>query len=264
MPRFQRDGIDIHYEREGQGVPLLALAGMASDSASWLPIAGGLSARFDLIRPDARCTGQTRPMPCAVSPGALRDDTLALLDHCGIDRCAAVGHSLGAMAALDLAAAAPDRVTRLVVMSSTGQTSAQARQLFAELSALYRELAPQRYFALLFHWLFAPQFFDQPASLEAAIDAACAYPHRQPPEALETQRQLLDAFAKPPHLSALSCPVLVLSGIEDRLVPPRAVASAFADTGARIEFIPGAAHSLHWDQPEATLRRLLSFLGESA
>ena len=111
MPQVRLGDIELHYERpvpagaRAGRPPLLLLAGMASDSASWAPIAPALAERFDTIAPDNRCTGRTRPMPAPTSREAMVGDALALLDALGIDRVAILGHSMGAMLGWALAAA---------------------------------------------------------------------------------------------------------------------------------------------------------------
>ena len=51
------DGVSLHYEIDGNGPPLMLIAGTASDSASWGPLVEPLSRRFTVIRPDNRSTG---------------------------------------------------------------------------------------------------------------------------------------------------------------------------------------------------------------
>lgn len=262
MPRIALNGIELHFERQGDGPPLLALAGMASDSASWQPLVAGLAAGFDLIRPDNRCTGQTRPIPCPTGREAMLADCLALMDALRIGRAHLVGHSMGGMLALHLAARHPDRVASVVVMASTGQAGPLARAVFAALAALRsREVdRPELFFRLLFPWLFGPGFFADPAAVDEAVAAALAYPHRQPPAAFLRQVAMLEEFAAPPDPGAIRAPVLALAAREDPLAPPRTVRAAFAGRpGFAVSVIPGAGHALHWEQPDAVLAAIRDF-----
>ena len=71
MPVLERDDLELHYEIEGDGPPLLMIAGMASDSASWAPLVPLLTPHFTLIRPDNRTTGR-----------GIKDCPDQPLDHC--------------------------------------------------------------------------------------------------------------------------------------------------------------------------------------
>ena len=83
MPELALPDITLHYEIDGSGPPLLMLAGMLSDSASWGALAPLLTAHFTLIRPDNRSTGRTTPWRAETSVGQMARDALALMDHLG-------------------------------------------------------------------------------------------------------------------------------------------------------------------------------------
>src|SRR5690606_35934259 len=123
MPDFDNNGARVHYELVGSGPPLLMLAGIASDGASWGPLTPLLADRFRLILVDNRGSGRTvtrGETPLAIADMA--DDAAALLDRLGIAEAAVVGHSLGGLLGLLLAARHPARVRRLVTMTTGALT----------------------------------------------------------------------------------------------------------------------------------------------
>ena len=270
MPRVTLGDIELHYERpapERGGAssgrpPLLLLAGMASDSASWAPIAPVLAERFDTIAPDNRCTGRTRPMPVATSREAMVGDALALLDALGIERVAVLGHSMGAMLGWALAAAAPERVTRLVACAATPEIPRARAELFASLARLRSGGADEaEWFRLLFQFLFSPSLFEDPEAVDAAVAGALAYPHRQGADAFAVQADALAGFVEARDLSAVACPVLAVAAGRDWLARPEAVAARHAaDRNVRVATLPEAAHALHWEDPEGLLALAVPFL----
>jgi len=263
MPIARLPGLDLHYRREGDGPPLLLLAGMTSDAASWQPVWAGLAGHFDLIAPDNRCTGQTLPMPVVTSRTLMLDDIERLLDELQIERIAVLGHSMGAMLGWALAAALPDRVSALIAAAGLPEVPPVRVDFFATLAKLRHTSEPAVWYRLLFHALFSPAFFAEPARVEAAAIGAIAYPHRQSPEALDVQSAALASFVDTPtELARVRCPVLALAGELDQLTTPAMMRARHrGDERVRIGCLPGAAHALHWEAPEAFVRQVTAFLG---
>lgn len=110
MPHFTTtDGTKLYYSEAGSGVPVIALAGLTRNGADFDHVAPHLPVR--LIRLDYRGRGQsdwadhstyTIPQEAA--------DTLALMDHLGLDKAAILGTSRGGLIAMVLAATAKDRL----------------------------------------------------------------------------------------------------------------------------------------------------------
>jgi len=96
-------------------VPVVALHGMCSTSATWDRVAGRLAEHGrHTIAVDLRGHGgSSRPGRYACS--AMRDDVLAFLDDRGLPHVDLLGHSLGGHVAMLVAQHAPHRVRRLVV-----------------------------------------------------------------------------------------------------------------------------------------------------
>ncbi|MFF1344298.1 alpha/beta fold hydrolase [Streptomyces sp. NPDC058290] len=97
----------------GTGRPLVALHGHLSEGASFTAMAGALSPEWRVIAPDQRGHGDSERAPEYTRAGYLAD-LLALLDHLCIDRAVFLGHSLGAINALHLAAERPELVEALI------------------------------------------------------------------------------------------------------------------------------------------------------
>lgn len=258
MPQFERAGAIVHYEIEGAGPPLLLIAGIASDAASWgplLPLLGGRT----LIRIDNRGAGQTRAEG-ALSLDDMVADCAALIGELELGPLDVVGHSMGGMIGLRLAAAHPDLVRNLVVMTMTAEPGAKERALFTELVPLYDEIAPERWFRLLYQFLFSAPFFADPAVIDGAAAASTGYPFRQSHADLKRQVEALGEVGAVDR-ARIICPVLGIAGERDIVVTPGDMAASLAGlAGLNMVTVAGAAHSIHWEAPEAVAREINGFL----
>lgn len=111
MPRFTTsDEISLFYRDEGDGLPLLCLAGLTRDGRDFDFVAPHLTG-VRLIRLDYRGRGQSDRAPVGTYqiPVEARD-AVELLDHLGIEKAAVLGTSRGGLIAMMLAATAKDRL----------------------------------------------------------------------------------------------------------------------------------------------------------
>jgi len=112
MNRFtSSDGLKLAYRDEGQGLPVLALAGLTRDGRDFDYVAPHLTG-IRLIRMDYRGRGASdwAPDPSAYSIPREALDALELMDHLGLDKAAVLGTSRGGIIAMTLAATARDRL----------------------------------------------------------------------------------------------------------------------------------------------------------
>ncbi|MEM9785592.1 MAG: alpha/beta hydrolase [Pseudomonadota bacterium] len=110
MPYYRScDGLRLHYLDEGQGIPVIALAGLTRDAADFNHVAPHLSVR--LIRPDYRGRGQSDwAAHTTYTIPQEAQDILSLMDHLGLEKAAILGTSRGGLIAMVLAANARNRL----------------------------------------------------------------------------------------------------------------------------------------------------------
>jgi pimeloyl-ACP methyl ester carboxylesterase len=111
MPRFTTsDGLSLYYTDQGEGLPLLCLAGLTRDGRDFEFVAPHL-AGLRLITLDYRGRGQSDwGDPSTYQIPVEGRDAMELLDHLGIDMAAVLGTSRGGLIAMVLAATAKDRL----------------------------------------------------------------------------------------------------------------------------------------------------------
>jgi 3-oxoadipate enol-lactonase len=109
------DGARLAYRVRGEGPDLVLVHAGVADQRMWAPVATLLEHRFRILTYDMRGFGRSTSTPGAYSDSG---DLLALIDELAIEHCTLVGASLGGRVALELAAIAPERVQRLVLLDT--------------------------------------------------------------------------------------------------------------------------------------------------
>lgn len=219
--------------------------------------APGLETRMRLIRYDLRgSAGQPTP-PGAWEIADFGRDMLALMDRSRIERASIGGVSLGGIAALWLAAHAPERVERIVAACTTAHFGDP--EFWRERARTVRAAGSTEVVAdaVVERWLtpaFAAAHPDVRASLRAMLVATPAEGYAAACDAL-ARMDLRD------DLGSIGAPTLVIGAAEDPATPlqhQQAIADAIP--GARLEVIADAAHLANVQQPEAFNRLVLDHM----
>jgi pimeloyl-ACP methyl ester carboxylesterase len=127
------NGIELYYETEGTGDPLLLLHGGGGCHDDWV-YAGRdqLLREYTLIQPDARGHGRSTNPQKTITHRQCALDTLALLDHLHIQKCRAIGLSFGGNILLHMATLQPERIKAMVLVSATMYFPEQARAVMRQ------------------------------------------------------------------------------------------------------------------------------------
>lgn len=250
------------------------LHGFASTLQSWEALTPYLASEATTLAFDRPAFGlSNRPLawdgPSPYRPEAQVAQTLGAMDAAGVGTAVLVGHSSGALLALRVARAAPERVEGLVLLGPAVHTpGGPARRM----RWLLHTPQLDRLGPLLMRQLAG-------ASMENLVRAAYADPDRLRPEALEAAKRTtrvedwdraLWAFTKAQRaprtgelLSGVRVPTLVLSGAQDEVVPAED-AERLADdlSNARLERLQGCGHAVQEECPEAVAEAIDAWIDE--
>ena len=206
MPTLRANGLDIGYDVQGAGPPLVLLHGASSlgreDFAAQLP---SMTRAFLVHVPDARGHGRTRwDAADGFRYDWLVEDLTAFVDNLGLDSFHLLGFSMGAMTALQFGARAPERLRTLVVVGITTLREPRA-------SVGRRLMDPER---ILAH---EPEFAATLARRHDAGQGEGAWRRLLPAIAADIAAQPL---LSPAELHRIDCPAMVVCGDRDPFVPP--------------------------------------------
>ena len=255
MPKVRVDDIQMYYEVNGEGFPLMMIHGLSANLDWWEPrMVGGLSKRFTTVTFDNRGAGRTDVSDRSYTIRLFADDTAGLMDALGISRAHVLGLSMGGRIAQELALDYPHKVEKLVLCSAScgGKESVPPsedvmKMLVADRSAAARAAVTED---------FAKKNLDIVTALRQRVLKAPisddAY-RRQMTASLESH-----TYDRLPQIRA---PTLILHGRKDVLFPPengRILAEAIP--GAKLVYFERSGHAL-LEELEEVINAVMSFLG---
>ena len=252
----------LYVEEMGQGDPLVMLHGGFLDRRSWDPQVEVVARAHRVVRYDARYHGESTSVPGEYTSF---NDLLGVLDGLSIDRAIIMGSSLGGSTALDFAIAYPDRVTALILVApgASGYGS-ESPALVQDMQKFFRVLVADGADTAIDYFLgWTVVGLDRvPADVDTAVMDNV---RRMAKGSLaKMNSQIVVTELDPPaigRLHEIQVPTLVVVGAHDQLYVldlARRVAAEAAD--AELAVIPGAAHMVNMEQPDAFNEIVLAFL----
>ncbi|MFM8376417.1 MAG: alpha/beta fold hydrolase [Phenylobacterium sp.] len=265
MPRITANGLDMHYERTGDGPRLLFISGTGGDlRVRPNMLDGPFARRFDLVAYDQRGLGQTEKPDRPYSMADYADDAAGLMDALGWADALVIGVSFGGMVAQNLVIRHPHRVRRLVLACTSPGGAGGASYPFHEIGHLKgearaRHLLPINDTRLDDAWAAA-----NPERYAEAIAQSSADPHAGEPGREMGARRQLEARAGHdawPDLPSVRAPVMIAAGRYDGIAPPQSQLNlALALRGSVLRFFDGG--HMFMLQDRTAVPAMIDFLEE--
>ena len=267
------NGHEFSYLDSGDGPALLFIHGLTGSQRNWAHLIDALNHDHRVLAPDLFGFGASAKVMGDYSLGAHAATLRDLLDLLGINRVTLVGHSFGGGVAMQFCYLFPERVERLVLVSSGG---------------LGRDVSPLLRAATLYgaEWVL-PLITSSwmRGRVEAAGRILTRTGWRASPEVTESWRgftSLADADTRRAFLATtrgvidpggqtvtahdhlpmtIEIPTLVVWGTRDRMIPALHATTAHeAIAGSRVVLFEGAGHFPHLDEPERFAEVLRDFM----
>jgi pimeloyl-ACP methyl ester carboxylesterase len=229
VPKISVNGLQLYYEIEGDGAPVVLIPGFAAGRWIWSRQVGPLSRNFRVITFDPRgiCRSDKPEGPQSIS--LLADDLAHLLQALGVASTHIVGVSFGGFVAQEFALKYPSMTSKLVLCCTTFggpnhvMPEPQTLRTFASTDGLNSEDVPEH--------IYRSQF-------QAAI-----------------------SFNAESRVGDIKSPALVLSGDADVIVPVQNSRNLAAKIpGAKLRIIEGGSHTFFIERAEEFNRIITEFL----
>jgi 3-oxoadipate enol-lactonase len=258
MDTVHSNGITLRYDIQGDGPWLVLAHSLATDLTMWDDNLAALTPHFRVLRFDTRGHGGSAAPEGPYDFAMLTADVLGLLDALGVQRTHFCGISMGGMIAQHVALAAPGRVEKLVLVSTTSGYPSSSRAMWAErIDGVRRNGIEPVVQPTLERWFTTPYREAHPevmARIGKLIRAT-------PPAGYIGSGQAIATLDVTERLPALRSPTLVIAGADDVGTPPvmgRRIAERIP--GARFEPIPSASHLCNVERAAEFSRLLCPFL----
>jgi 3-oxoadipate enol-lactonase len=266
MPQANVNGVKLYYKADGQGEALVLIPGLGAGHTAWFRQLHAFKKHYQVITFDPRSIGRSdRPkQPYAFK--ALADDVVGLMDQMGISRAHVLGQSLGVLVAQEVAIDYPDRVLKLVLVSSLvagGDTNPTNPALMEALG--YAEGTTEIDFSKV----------DTRKTMNAVIGMSFnKRPYRKAmqflsrffvkPEmfdGLSDQLRAISGHNTVDRLQLIKAQTLVITGAEDRIVSPHS-SEVLADKipNAKLIMVKDGSHGFNVEMTSRFNREVLDFL----
>ena len=257
MEVFQANGLEIAYERAGQGPPLVLAHGAVADGRIWQPQLEGLSDELTVVAWDEPGSGRSSDVPPAFALADYADSLAVLVEELGLGPAHVGGLSWGGTVALELYRRRPELVTTLVLADTYAgwKGSLPAEEVAARVAGVREALAaPAAEFDPTLPGLFAG---DPPAAYVPLLGAMAAAVRQA---SMGTQLLVMAETDQRDLLPRIEVPALLVWGALDAR-SPLSVARQFEESipDTELVVIPGAGHVSNLEQPELFNEAVRSF-----
>ncbi len=260
MPDVDANGIRIHFEDVGSGLPVVLGHSYLCSGEMWAPQVGPLAESCRVVNIDARGHGGSGKLTQPFDLYDMVADVVAVLDALEIERAVWAGLSIGAMIAMRAAITIPGRVSSLILVDThAGGESACKKMKYRAMSLGVRTIGVRPFLPAISKLMFGsttrrvnPDLVDDWRQRFASVDV---------PSMILGADVLVRRDSVVDRLPEVEVPSLVIVGDEDVSLPPpysREIASALPNSSLVV--VPKSGHLSSLEQPEAVTEAMLGFL----
>ena len=244
------------------------LHGFTGSTDTWTTFRSALESQYRVIAVDLPGHGQSSAPddPARYSLDRFAQDLSKVLDELGIESCAVFGYSMGGRAALRFALAHPERLSALILESTSSgihdEHSRKAR--FEADETLARLIERDGIDAFVARWERLPMWNSQSALADSGRAALREQRLANSPRGLANSLRGAGAGADLPALDQagkITARTLVLAGELDPPYIEHARRLSAAIPHATLRVIPQSGHAIHLEQPDLVLHEITRFIG---
>jgi pimeloyl-ACP methyl ester carboxylesterase len=267
MPKEKIGDIEMYYQVQGQGDPLVLIQGLTMDYTGWLLQSSVFSDKYKVVVFDNRGVGRTSAPEEPYTTTQMADDTAGLLDFLKIEKAHVLGLSLGGMIAQELAINHPDRLKSLILAGTAAcprEGAPRSAHIVRNLLSMAEKGADLETCTRMFMaWAFTPKFFENPDQVQMVVRLTVSNPFPQPLQGLAGQVSASFTHDTRDRLDQIKAPTMVLVGSQDLLLNvdcSKELAEKIPN--AELKILQGTGHFMCFEHAELFNQAVLEFLAE--
>jgi pimeloyl-ACP methyl ester carboxylesterase len=253
----QINGVKLHYEDQGEGMPIVLVHAFPLSGELWRPQVEALLGKFRFIVPDMRGFGESDVPAGPYTMETYADDVAALLDHLGIEKVVLGGVSMGGYITFAFLRRYAARLRALVLADTRATADAEQAKEGRETNA---QLAEKQGSGAIADMMI-PNLLAEESLSELRTHVRGIIRSNQPQGIAGALRGMALRPDSTDLLAQITIPTLLAVGEHDTLTTPdemRAMHEAIA--GSTLVEIPHAAHLSNLENPQAFNQALVEFL----
>jgi 3-oxoadipate enol-lactonase len=263
MPTVQANGIDIYYEVQGEGEPLVLIPYLAVDQACYAFQVLEYAKHFTCFTVDLRGAGLSGKPEGIYTTELLADDIAAFMQAANVERAHVAGLSLGAATGMWLAAKHPGRVKSLSLHSAWPVSDPFLRVVVETWRTMARGLGDVTDMVIqgIFPWCFTPELYAaRPEYIESLAEFVRGRP-MPPVDAFLRQSGAVLTHDAQAVLGSVQAPTLITFGRHDLVTSTRfAGPLTGAIAGSALTVFEDCSHAPIYENVEEFNQRTLAFL----
>lgn len=257
MTKIDIGSLNVYYETDGDGEPLVFIHGLGSSTVDWDEQVAAFKNKFRVLRYDVRGHGQTDKPSGRYSVPLFAQDLAKLLDRLGINEAHIVGFSMGGWIAFQFAVDHPDRVKSLTIVNSGPElmfnTWKKKKQLWTRL-ILFRLFNMKKIGEVL-----APKMFIKPEQEEIRQKFIERWAKNHKPAYMASFQGSVN-WSVMDQIDKITCPILVVAADEDYTPVSEKQEYAAKLSNAKLIVIEDSRHATPVERPDEFNSTVLSFL----
>jgi len=263
MPVVQANGIDINYEVQGEGEPIVLIPYLAADQACYAFQVADYAKHFTCYSVDLRGAGLSSKPEGEYTTELLADDVAAFMQAAGVGRAHVFGVSLGASAGMWLAAKYPEAVKSLSLHSAWDKTDPFLRVIVGDWRIVAQALdsVTEMVIQAIFPFCLTPELYAaRPEYVDSLAEFVRSRP-MPPVDAFMRQSGAVLAHDATTILGGIQAPTLITYGRHDIVTSTR-FAAPLTEGIANTELIvfEDCAHAAIYENVEGFNSQTLDFL----
>lgn len=263
MPTVRANNVNLYYEKQGTGEPLVLIPYLAADQACYAFQVADYAKHFTCISVDLRGAGQSDKPDSPYSTELFADDVAAFMQATGVEQAHISGLSLGAAVGMCLASRHPEKVKTLSLHSGWPKTDPFLKTVVESWQVMAKGLAsvPDMVIGGIFPWCFTPELYAaKPDYIKSLADFVRSRPVR-PVDAFMRESDAVINHDCQAGLSRIKAPTQITFGRHDMVTSTR-----FADAlqgqikGSELHIFEDCSHAPIYENVAAFNQATLAFL----